>query len=407
MMGALLSAPLLCTACMNGDLPVPGSLAQKTPLPPQTQPVKVTMQPAPTGLPSALSAADIWVGVDGLSDSLLTISPQGQAQVVDIPLNEGQLASDLVAADGGQRLAYLVWTAEGRQHGIATWNPAEPNARLVAQPEEGFRFVSLFLSGDGSTLVYLLVEDGVLPEQADWRLESVPADGGLAALLTNREALGDVSPPEPFAWPTDGPILLNAAAPDGTSQGIYVVNSVTGYSRPLITPQDETIVIAPALSPDGSQIAYLAYDEDVPQSEGNPLSTNVVRVYNLRLAQAATIAPPVGEVIYGLRWLPDGARLLLDVVRLADEGGGEAAQYWAVVEVGEDSPWESAEADAGRSVLFDYEPYGDGVVYTVLPADDEWNLTWILDIREGGAPRLISLAGIAQDDGAPAILYVP
>jgi hypothetical protein len=407
MMGALLSAPLLCTACMNGDLPVPGSLAQKTPLPPQTQPVKVTMQPAPTGLPSALSAADIWVGVDGLSDSLLTISPQGQAQVVDIPLNEGQLASDLVAADGGQRLAYLVWTAEGRQHGIATWNPAEPNARLVAQPEEGFRFVSLFLSGDGSTLVYLLVEDGVLPEQADWRLESVPADGGLAALLTNREALGDVSPPEPFAWPADGPILLNAAAPDGTSQGIYVVNSVTGYSRPLITPQDETIVIAPALSPDGSQIAYLAYDEDVPQSEGNPLSTNVVRVYNLRLAQAATIAPPVGEVIYGLRWLPDGARLLLDVVRLADEEGGEAAQYWAVVEVGEDSPWESAEADAGRSVLFDYEPYGDGVVYTVLPADDEWNLTWILDIREGGAPRLISLAGIAQDDGAPAILYVP
>jgi hypothetical protein len=389
---------------MNGGLAVPGSVAEKIPLPPLAQPVKVSTQPAPTEPPASLSAADIWVGVDGLSKSLLTISPQGRTQVVDIPLNEGQLASDLVVADGSQRLAYLVWTAEGRQHGIATWNPAEPNARLVAQPEEGFRFVSLLLSGDGSTLVYLLVEDGVLPEQADWRLESVPADGGLAALLTNREALDDVYPPEPFAWPADGPILLNTAAPDGSSQGIYVVNSVTGYSRPLVTPQDETIVIAPALSPDGSQIAYLAYDEDVPESEGNSLSTNVVRVYNLRLARTVTIAPPFGDAVYGLRWLPDGARLLLDVVRLAE---GEAAQYWTVVEVGEDSPWESAQADSGRGGLFDYEPYGDGVVYTVLPADDEWNLTWIPDIQESGAPQLISLAGIAQDDGAPAILYVP
>jgi hypothetical protein len=392
---------------LNGELPVPGPPVEKTPLPLQTtQPVKTTLQPTPTELPFPLPATHIWVGVDGLSDTLLTISPQGGVQVVDIPLNDGQLASDLVAADGGQRLAYLVWTGEGHQHGIATWNPAEPNARLVAQPEEGFRFVSLFLSADGSTLVYLLVEDGVLPEQAEWRLESVPADGGVAALLTNREALDDVYPPEPFAWPADGPVLLNAAAPDGTTQGIYVVNLVTGYSRSLITPQDDPIIIAPTLSPDGGQVAYLAHDEDAPENEGNPLSTNVVRVYDLRLARTVTIAPPFGEVIYGLRWLPDGTHLLLDVVRPADEEG-EDAQYWTVVEVGEGAPWESAEADPERSRLFDYEPYEDGVVYTVLPDDNEWNLTWIPDIEGGDTPRVISLAAIAQETGAPTILYIP
>ena len=73
----------------------------------------------------------------------------------------------------------------------------------------------------------------------------------------------------------------------------------------------------------------------------------------------------------------------------------------------EQKPIGLPEADPERSRLFDYQPYGDGVVYTELPADGEWSLTWLPDIQGGGAPRMISLAGIAVENGAPTILYVP
>ncbi len=369
----------------------------------------VLPSPAPTSTPLPEPALDpelVWVAVDGMGDALMTVAPDGAAEKVRLPLNEGQRASSVVAARDGRFLAYLVWDAEGHQHGVATWDLTEVNARLVMRPLPGYRIIALYLADDSSALVTVQVAEDQPLEEADWRLDRTPARGGEPTLLASRDMLDDVPPLVPFAWPVGGPILLNAAIHMNLSRGIYAVNPDVGGGR-LVIPLDEQIVVSPALSSDDTRLAYLTYDSSAPgASTGDIHTVNVVRVHNLRLDQTVTVAAPEGQSIYGMRWHPDGVRLLLDMVtRSADGSQGE--QFWALVAPDQPPPWTQTTPGPGRENLFDYEPYGAGVIYTVLPLDGVWELYVLPDLLSDSPPQVVSLEPLAQEYGAPVIIRTP
>jgi dipeptidyl aminopeptidase/acylaminoacyl peptidase len=390
-------------AILACQLPAMNVLPTATPEPSPT--------PAPTAIPTPAYYLDpdrLWVGLDGPANVMMTISMDGETDLVSIPLNEGQQASDLAASRDGRYLAYLVWNASREQHGIASWNLSGPNAKLVAKPEPGYRIVGLYVADGASALVYVQVEEGILPGEADWRVDSTPIDGGDSTLLVDRSTLDDLYPPTLFAWPDDGLLLLNASAPDGSSQGIYAFNPENGQSSQILPPVDARIV-APTLSPDSSKIAYLTLDTSLPDIVSELVTTNVVRIYDLRLDETTTIAPGEGQAIYGVRWLPDGKRVLLDMVDLSADDVGVTAQHWLLVPIDQTEFATDNLPDTPRGeFLFDYEPLSEGVVYTVRPVDDKWNMYIIPDVAaEESAPHVIVLDDLAQDNSAPLIVRIP
>lgn len=374
-----------------------------TPAPDDQPTPGTTTQPSNTRLPTDR----IWVAVEGLSDQLAIVTDSGGVDTVPLPLNDGQLASDLTAAPSGSLLAYLVWSAEGRQRGIAVWNPAEADARLVAQPVAGYRIIGLAIAGDGSRIAYVQVEEGKLLEEARWRVDSIATAGGGALLIVDRQTLGQQTmPPVPFAWPAEGPLLLSANTPDGRAQGIYAVDVVEGTSTQIVEPGDDEVILSPALSPDAAYLAYLALDLSQAPANSPPIPSNVLRVRDLRLGEVVTMNPGDGRAIFGARWLPAN-RLLLDVVALSDAPGVIAAQSWAVADIGADPPWAETPTGNEREYLFDYAPYRDGIVYSTLPADGQWRLFLRAPLSPLSSPRTVDIGLIATDIGAPKIIYTP
>ncbi len=394
-----MAAVLACNVPVNLNVPTATPEPSPTPAP--------TVEPVSTDY---LDAARIWVGLDGPADTMMVVSVDGDTDLVSIPLNEGQQASDLTASRDGRYLVYLVWNPDGDQHGIASWDVSSPNAKLVAKPEPGYRVVSLYVADDASALVYVQVEDGILPGEADWRVDSTPIDGGDPTLLVDRSTLDDLYPPTLFAWPSEGLLLLNASAPDGSSQGIYAFNPDTGQSSQILPPVDARIV-APTLSPDSGKIAYLTMDSSLEDSVNEQSTTNVVRIYDLRLDETITITPGEQQAIYGVRWHPDGDRVLLDMVDLSDdeEEGRVTAQHWLLVPIDQtDISMDNLPDTPNGEYLFDYEPLDEGVVYTVRPVDGKWNMYLIPDVMvEEPSPRIFSLDELALDDSAPLIIRTP
>lgn len=400
-----------CNTLTAVGVPLPGEggtlTADTSVLTSPTLTALATPEPEPI-----LSPDHIWVGVDGLGDSLIAVSRAGETQVVGLVLNEGQMASDVIASTNARYLAYLVWNAEEQQRGVATWNLHEPNARLIAQPLPGYRIVDHYLADDASELAYVQVQDDMPLDQADWRVDRVPVGGGDSILLIDREALGESTfPPTLFAWPEGGPLYLNTDAPDGTSQGIYAVDPESGESERLVPVEGEAVedrfIVAPTLSPDAIRIAYLTQDRSVEGAPDDLAGTNVVHIFDLRSREITGMVPPAGQAIYGVRWLPDGERLLLDIVALPPSGEGDTMQYWALVEVGQPLPWPETSLGPSREYLFDYEPFDAGVAYTVLPVDGEWALYVLVHLVDGGGIQIIPLDEIAQELGTPTIIRVP
>ncbi len=394
-------------ALLPGRLPVPDFVGPTLTPTPSPTPL-ATPTPTPTPEPeTALPPDFIWVGVDGKGDAMIALSPDGEERrVVSLPLNEGQAASSPVASRNGEMLAYLVWDEVGEQHGIATWDPTEPNARLVARPQPGYRIIALYLSDDGRWLAYVQIEEGVLPDQAQWRVDGVRTGGNDATLVATRETLGDVPPPIPFAWQSGSPLLVNAAAPSGLSRGVYALNVEAGMSHPVLVPEEDTLIVAPTLAPDGRRIAYLSH-HDPPVALSDPTLTNELTILTLEDGESLAIAAGAGRVIYGVRWHPDGERVLLDLVDLPTGGEGSGTQHWALIRPEGGESWDGPPSGIDENRLFDYEPLGEGVVYTLLPDGGPWELTILSRLNEQGTASVISLEEIAQEPGAPTIVYVP
>ncbi len=348
----------------------------------------LTPTPAP-----ALDPQAIWVGVEGTGDAVAAVGADGVAHTVRLPLNEGQHASFVVASRDGRYLAYLVLNADGTPRGVAAWHLTEPNARLVAQPLDGYRIIGLALADDSSGLAVVQVSAEGRLEDADWRVDRVPPQGGEPQLIASRQMLEGVPPLLPFAWPAGGPLLLVPAGVERRA-AIYAVNPQMGGGR-LLLALEEPLVGTPALSPDGAHLAYLT-------AEGGNSTASAVSIHNLRLDETIVLPAPAGLAIYGLRWLPDGKHLLLDV-------GDDAArgQFWALATLEPTTPWAQSPPQEGRA-FFDYEPYGVGVAYTTAPADGGiWTLTILPDLEGINEPLIVPLEALSGSAGLPAIIRMP
>jgi len=376
--------------------------------------------PTPTLLPTSstedpnglLPAQWIWVGIEGFGDSLMAVSPDtGETTILDLPLNEGQTASDVVASKDGKFLAYLVWEGD-EQLGIATWMLQERDARLSVALDDNERIIDLFLQENGQNIAYVRVLDDESPlnELTPWQAQSVPVGGGETTLLLDSQTLSGIFPPRSFAWTEDGTLYMSAINPQGGLQGIYAVNPITGTSRVVLEPDVDEVLVAPTLSPDGATIAYLSYDDTIiPESFTDLVPTNILRMIDVESGETTTTMLPLdNQAIFGVRWLPEGDMVLLDIIGLSQEDNGTQPQAWAIAEVGELPPWDNQLTGPERAFLFDYEPLGAsmGVAYTTLPADGNWTLYILSDIGEGET-REVSLRGIEQELGAPVIVYTP
>lgn len=374
------------------------SEGQPTPTSPPPSPTpSPTAPPIPTPAP-ALDPQAIWVGVEGTGDAVAVIGADGVARIVRLPLNEGQHASFVVASRDGRYLAYLVLNADGTPRGIAAWNLREPNARLVIRPSEGYRIIGLALADDASGLAVVQVTAEGRLEDADWRIDRLPPQGGEPQIIASRQMLDGAPPLLPFAWPAGGPLLLVPAGMQSRA-AIYAVNPQTGGGRSLLAPE-EPLVGIPALSPDGVHLAYLT-------AEGGGGTASAVSIHNLRLDETTVLPAPPGLAIYGLRWLPDGEHLLLDMGTAAPQAGAERDQFWALAALDPATPWVQSPPQEGGT-FFDYEPYGAGVVYTTAPADGEpWTLTILPDLEGTSEPLVISLEALSGSAGLPAIIRMP
>lgn len=400
-------------ACGEGtfDLPLPSG-AGSTPSPAQTAPASNPLLPSPTPeQPTVLSLEDVWVGVEGPATQILSISPGGETRLVNLPLNEGQQASDVTLSQDSLTLAYLVWQADDTQRGIAVWNLREANARLLAQPLPGYRVTDLLLADDASRLAYVLVEEGVPLDSADWRLESVASMDVPPVLMTSRQELADMLPPDLIGWPEDGGLLANFSDVEGGAQGIYAIPDGAQPPERVVPVEDQALldplIVGVALSPDRTRLAYLTYDDRVDGLPEAQSITNVVRIVDRVSGGTRTMVPPANHAIFGMRWHPDNRQLLLDIVEFDEEDETQMSQHWALVDIGQPLPWDLASFSAENDYLFDYQSYGSGVVFTILPDDDAWQLYIIDDLLTSAAPRPFSLSDLVQESGAPVILHIP
>lgn len=410
-------AGLACALCACRPVPTAGEPTLRRPGAPPASALTVTpdrappdlaptAEPALTPLPSAtatpalaLNSQRIWVGVDGRADVVVEVGLDGAVRPVALPLEVGQTASNVTAAADRHTLAYLVWGADGRQLGAAVWPLDEAEANLLARPGDGTRIAALALASDGSAVAYTELEDGAPLEEAGWAIFTAAASEGTAVQIVSRAVLPGAPPLAPFAWPAGGPVLLSPLVPGAGAQGVYAVDPATGSGR-LLLPVEGELGGTPVLAPGGRRLAYLALQADPPEER-----RTVLRVHDLRLGETLDVESPPGHTIYGARWLPDGERLLLDVVVEAGADGEPAGQAWAVVRPGE--PWETSPPGPEREGLFDYAPLGEGVLYTTLPSGSGWTLTIVPELARDGTAQTIALDELAQASGAPFIIHMP
>lgn len=369
--------------------------------PPTPEPTAThTPRPTATPIPEPVLKPDaFWIAADGFSTVVQEVDPSGETRTIPLPLNEDQKASDLIASGDGAYLAYLVWNDDGTQHGIASWKQIEPNARLIVQPQDGFRVISMIMAGDDETLIYLQTNGASRPADLRWRLEYAPAGGGSAVLIADETSLPGLLWPLPVAWPEDGLIYLHASVREddpigqGAVSGVFSLNLAEGDIA-LVTPPEDEIVLDALLSPDGTQFAYTP-----GEATGE---TQSVKVHNIETGETTVIAPPNGGAAISMAWDASGD-LLLDYLPDADE---RASQTWARVEIGSDPPWPETPPDEDRAQLFTYAPYQGGVIYTLLPSPAEgWALYILSEIGEDAALHRLPLE--KSGDGAPRLVYVP
>ena len=246
-------------------------------------------------------------------------------------------------------------------------------ASLVRLGVEGIH--PLDWSGDGTELLLLRTDDGAVPAQY---LSILHADGTETQL--NHE-------PMSFTGAT--------IAPDGsrvvyaTSTGLYVIDDEGGRAVRLYPTGDPS---SPTFSPDGTQIAFLVYEDVVAEN----LDQEHVWVANADGTDAREILADEETVLVGptgLEWSPTGDRL---VIGLGLRGGRGRPAIYTFTPDGSDF----TRVISGGIAPY-WSPDGSRIAYTI-PCDEEparfcaerSNLRASWDPQPGDSPAGLAIADV-------------
>ena len=214
-------------------------------------------------------------------------------------------------------------------------------------------------------------------------LATVAPSPGVTAAAPTREPTATVELADPTTEPTSEPTAELTAEPAsegivaygavvGGQWDIYTTDIDTGESTQLTTsPGDD---VAPAWSPDGSQIAWIA----------NQASSSQVWVMNRDGSDQRQVTTWTGPgAVYYATWLPDGSEL---IVTVADNAAGVAQLISQPIDGGE--PSEYTEPWSGVATFAE----GGAMAYTVR-IDGQTDIF----VDDGGPQAVTSSTDVSED----------
>lgn len=237
---------------------------------------------------------------------------------------------------------------------------------------------------DGSDLVQLTTFDAATPRwspdgrtlaltvpqpDGSWQIATIPANGGAATLLTSGPGMSELP-----SWSPDGSWIAYDYSPQVGGSGfhnvLYRMNA--DGTNPKLLGHPDTFDVQPAVSPDGTKVAFLRLNAD------GALGTIWVRDIATGKERQLVAA---GADVETPSWSPDGRWIMytgdLTIRRVASDGSGTAV---VIVDATKNPrAYKGSYSPDGRRILFGCNgPDGDAIC-TANP--DGSGLAFIGDLR--------------------------
>jgi len=372
---AATSAPAVTAAPTAAPTAVPAATAAPQPTAEPTVSAEPTATPAPTSLlpndvPWVHSAGTIFA-----DDESFDIAKHG----LPAPAYQFQVAPD------GTMIAYMSQPGHLIVADMRT-------SQIIVDDRAAVMAAAFVFAPDSRSLFFTTTDDraGLIDLPGGQRHDLTL---GAERNLPNGMSTGVL----PIAWIEQGILAQQVLwGTDAPAQGVIWIDPTTG----AVTPISKIEHISAALSPDGTQIAFVTGNVPI----GDQPTTGIT-LLDLASGQATPLVPEQPQLIRALRWSPDGARLLyasmasydtietkLQLINVASKAPADPADKSLAVDTYRDIAWSGA-----QPLLLTAEK--DGLLH----------LYWV-ELSDQGIISLAPAAALAapsaeQPDGQ--IIYAP